>query len=118
MQVIDTTPSVGGYQRVQALQQLVGPDENAPIFSGPALALLAEAEENLLVPSSPTLALLRNPEQRKALFPRGTLRKVVSTTSGDAVAHASLIFHHHCYNPLISAWYDTLRAPMLFAVVG
>ena len=118
MQVIETTPSVGGYQRVLALQRFVRPDQSKPIFGGPALALLAEAEENLLVPSSPTLALLRNPEQRKVLFPRGTLRDVVSSTKGDAVAHASLIFHHHCYNPLISAWYDKLRAPMLFAVVG
>ena len=118
MQVIETTPSVGGYQRVLALQQLVRPEENSPIFSGPALMLLAEDEENLLVPSSPTLALLRNPTQRKALFPRGSLWKVVSSRKDDAVAHASLIFHHHCYNPPISAWYDTLRAPMLFAVVG
>lgn len=118
MHVIDTTPSEGGYQRVLALQELVRPDRSTPIFTGPALALLAEAEENLLVPSSPTLAMLRDPEQRKALFPRSTLRKVVSAAKDDAVAHASLIFHHHCYNPMIAAWYDTLRAPMLFAVVG
>ena len=118
MQVIETTPSDGGYQRVLALQRFLSPETGAPIFTGPALALLAEDEENLLVPSSPTLALLRNPEQRKSLFPRGTLRKVVSARAGDSVAHASLIFHHHCYNPLIGAWYDTLRAPMLFAVVG
>ena len=101
-----------------ALQQLVRPCETAPIFTGPALTLLAEAEENLLVPSSPTLALLRNPEKRKALFPRGSLWKVVSRDPEDAVPHASLIFHQHCYNPLIGAWYDTLRAPRLFAVVG
>ena len=118
MRVIDTTPSAGGYQRVLALQQLVRPCETAPIFTGPALTLLAEAEENLLVPSSPTLALLRNPEKRKALFPRGSLWKVVSRDPEDAVPHASLIFHQHCYNPLIGAWYDTLRAPRLFAVVG
>ena len=56
--------------------------------------------------------------RRSALFPRGSLYQVISRTSSDAVAHASLIFHHHCYNPLIAAWYDKLRTPMLFAVVG
>ena len=118
MHVIESTPCDGGYQRVLALQQLARPDESSPIFTGPALALLAEAEDNLLVPSSPTLSLLRNPEKRRALFPRGSLFKVFSRTPDDAVAHASLIFHHHCYNPLIASWYDRLRSPMLFAVVG
>jgi len=118
MHVIENTPAAGGYQRVVALQQLARPDESSPIFTGPALTLLAEAEENLLVPGSPTLAILRDPTRRKALFPRGSLYQVISRTSSDAVAHASLIFHHQCYNPLIAAWYDKLRTPMLFAVVG
>lgn len=34
-----------------------------------------------------------------------------------ASPHASLIFHHHCYNPPIEAWYDKLQAPLLFAAV-
>jgi len=117
MQVIETTPAVGGYQRVLALKQFVRPDGLRPIFTGPALTLLAEDEENLLVPSSPTLALLRNPDKRHSLFPRGLLWNVTSRTPGDAVAHASLIFHHHCYNPLIKIWYDKLRAPRLIAAV-
>ena len=118
MHVIESTPSDGGYQRVLALQQLGRPDEAAPIFTGPSLTLLAEAEENLLVPSSPTLAFLRDPLKRNSLFPRGSLCQVVSKRQNDAVAHASLIFHHHCYNPLIADWYDGLQAPRLFAVVG
>jgi pimeloyl-ACP methyl ester carboxylesterase len=118
MHVIETTPCEGGYQRVLALQQLSRPDVRAPIFAGPALALLAEAEENLLVPSSPTLALLRNTKASRTLFPRGSVFQVVSRDPSDQVAHASLIFHHHCYNPLISAWYDKLQGPRLFAVVG
>ena len=117
MQVIETTPAIGGYQRVLALRQFARPDGSRPIFTGPALALLAEDEENLLVPSSPTLAMLNHPEQKKSLFPRGELWKVVSRTPGDAVAHASLIFHHHCYNPLIRNWYDSLRVPGLIAAV-
>jgi hypothetical protein len=117
MQVIETTPAAGGYQRVLALKQFACPDGERAIFHGPALTLLAEDEENLLVPSSPTLALLRHPEKKDALFPRGLLRKVASCTPGDAVAHASLIFHHHCYNPLIKVWYDALQAPMLVAAV-
>jgi len=117
MQVIETTPALGGYQRVLALKQFARPDGVRPIFTGPALTLLAEDEENLLVPSSPTLALLRSPDKKHVLFPRGLLWKVISGTPGDSVAHASLIFHHHCYNPLIKIWYDKLQAPVLVAAV-
>ena len=117
MQVIETTPAVGGYQRVLALKQFVRPDGMRPIFTGPVLTLLAEDEENLLVPSSPTLAMLNHPTRNSALFPRGVLRKVISSTPGDAVAHASLIFHQHCYNPLIRTWYDNLQAPWLTMAV-
>ena len=116
MQVIETTPATGGYQRVLALAQFARPDVARPIFTGPALTLLAEDEENLLVPSSPTLAMLNHADSKNALFPRGVLRKVVSRTPGDAVAHASLIFHHHCYNPLIRIWYDNLRPQLIAAV--
>ena len=117
MQVIENTPAAGGYQRVLALKQFARPDGVRPIFSGPALTLLAEDEENLLVPGSPTLAMLRNPDKKKALFPRGLLRRVASGTPGDAVAHASLIFHHHCYNPLIRTWYEKLQAPRLIEAI-
>lgn len=117
MQVIDSTPAAGGYQRVLALKQFVRPDASRPIFTGPALTLLAEDEENLLVPGSPTLSLLRHPQRKRDLFPRGLLCQVASRTPGDAVAHASLIFHHHCYNPLIQGWYDKLLAPHLVAAV-
>jgi len=117
MQVIETTPAAGGYQRVLALKQFDRPDGSRPIFAGPALTLLAEDEENLLVPSSPTLALLNHPVRNSWLFPRGVFWKVSSRTPGDAVAHASLIFHHHCYNPLIRTWYDKLQAPRLIAAV-
>jgi pimeloyl-ACP methyl ester carboxylesterase len=116
MQVIETTPATGGYQRVLALEQFTRPDGARPIFTGPALTLLAEDEENLLVPSSPTLAMLNHPNQKNALFPRGVFRKVISLTPGDAVAHASLIFHHHCYNPIIRVWYDNLRPQLIAAV--
>jgi len=118
MHVIETTPAIGGYQRVLALKNFARPDLNPPIFAGPALLLLAEAEGNLLVPGSPTLTVLNDAKKRKLLFPRGTVRVVTSNSHNDAVAHASLIFHHHCYNPLIASWYDSLRAPTLFAVVG
>jgi hypothetical protein len=52
------------------------------------------------------------------LFPRGKVRSVISPVSGDAVAHASLIFHHHCYNPFIESWYDRLATPLRMAVVS
>ncbi|ABQ26750.1 alpha/beta hydrolase [Geotalea uraniireducens] len=117
MEVIGSTSSSGGYERVLALKQFAQPGGDLPIFTGPALTLLAEQEDNLLVPTSPTLAALRDPAKSRQLFPRGKVRQVISHSPDDAVAHASLIFHHQYYNPLIETWYDKLLAPMLFAVV-
>lgn len=116
MDVVAHTPARGGYERVQALGAFPAPGAET-IFAGPALLLLAEREEDILVPSSPTMAALRDTERRSSLFPRGKVRMVVSGRRGDEVAHASLIFHHHCYNPLIESWYDKLQAPRLFAAV-
>jgi hypothetical protein len=117
MDVVGKTSAIGGYERVLALKDFPSPTADTPVFSGPALALLAEMEESILVSTSPTLAALKNPDIRTALFPRGKVKHVVSPVRDDAVVHASLIFHHHCYNPLIEAWYDKLRQPALFAVV-
>ncbi len=117
MGVISETTTIGGYERVLALKQFTPPAGDRPIFAGPALNLLAEAEDDLLVSTSPALAALRDPKTRETLFPRGTFRKVSSSTGSDTVAHASLIFHHHCYNPLIEAWYGKLLAPRLLAVI-
>jgi hypothetical protein len=117
MDVVAKTPVIGGYQRVLALKDFPLTTIDLPIFAGPALVLLAEMEEEILVPSSPTLTALKNPEGRTALFPRGKIKAVNSRLENDAVAHASLIFHHHCYNPLIEAWFDRLQAPKLFAAV-
>jgi hypothetical protein len=117
MEVVATTPAVGGFERVLALKDFSSPSGDLPIFRGPALVLLAEGEEDILVPASPTLNLLKDPEARTRLFPRGKVKTVSSRTPGDAVAHASLIFHHQYYNPLIEAWYDRMQAPLLFAAV-
>ena len=117
MDVVEKTPVIGGYQRVLALKDFPLPSVDLPIFAGPALVLLAEMEEETLVPSSPTLTALKTIESRTALFPRGQVKTVSSRCNGDAVAHASLIFHHHCYNPIIETWFDRLQAPRLFAAV-
>ncbi|WP_298273343.1 alpha/beta hydrolase [Geobacter sp.] len=117
MEVIRSTPFTGGYQRTLALNDVCF-DETVPIFCGPALVMVAEDEESTLVPSSPTLAALRDSTLRGRLFPRGKVRTVASTTSGDPVAHASLIFHHHCYNPVIEGWYDKLVSAVRLAVVS
>jgi hypothetical protein len=117
MEAVERTPAAGGYERVLALKDFAPPCPERQIFAGPALLLLAEREEDILVPASPTLRALRDQETRTSLFPRGKVKTVFSRTPEDGVAHASLIFHHHCYNPLIEAWYDKLRAPLLFAAV-
>ena len=117
MEAVNKTPAIGGYQRVLAIRDFSPPNGAAPIFTGPTLTLLAEKEEDLLVPASPTLQLLQDPDSRKLLFPRGKVKMVKSPMVGDSVAHASLIFHQHCYNPLIAAWYDQIQAPRLFAAI-
>jgi hypothetical protein len=117
MDVVGKTPVIGGYQRVMALKDFPPPAIDLPIFAGPALVLLAEMEEEIMVHSSPTLAALKDPASRMVLFPRGSVKMVHSRLNNDAVAHASLIFHYHCYNPLIEAWYDRLHSPRLFAAV-
>jgi len=71
----------------------------------------------MLVPGSPTLAALSDRSVAEKLFPNGTIRKVVSNHADDAVAHASLIFHHRFYNPHLESWYDRLKEPKLFSVV-
>lgn len=117
MDVVGKTSAGGGYQRVLALKDFPAPDYETPIFTGQALALLAEMEESILVSTSPTLAALKNPDIRASVLPRGKVKHVISPVKDDAVVHASLIFHHHCYNPLIETWYDKLRQPALFAVI-
>jgi hypothetical protein len=117
MAAVTKTPAIGGYQRVLALKDCAPPDTDRCIFAGPALVLLAEREEDILVTTSPTLNALKDHDRRIGLFPRGKVKTVYASASGDTVAHASLIFHQHCYNPLVESWYDKLLAPRLFAAV-
>ena len=117
MAVIDQTPARGGFERTLAIQEFRQPSPDGPLFSGPVLTLLAEAEESLLVPSSPTLALCREPRHYHRVFPGGRCLTVTSRQADDPVAHASLIFHHQAYNPVIAAWYRRLSAPSLLSAL-
>ena len=117
MAVINRTPARGGFERTLAIQEFRHPSPDAPLYSGPVLTLLAEAEESLLVPTSPTLALCREPQLYHRVFPGGRCLTVTSRHTNDPVAHASLIFHHHAYNPVISAWYRRFSAPSLMAAL-
>ncbi len=115
MAVIDRTPAQGGFERTLAIREFRPPSPETALFSGPVLTLLAEAEDNLLVPTSPTLALCREPRQYHRVFPQGRCLVVTSRYAADPVPHASLIFHHQAYNPLIAAWYKRFSAPTLLA---
>ncbi len=117
MEVIARTSCLGGYERVLALRDFFMPDGSRPLFEGPQLTLLAEAEDDMLVPGSPSLLSLRNPETYSRIFPGGAVRTVISPDAGDAVAHASLIFHHHCYNPLLKGWYEEVSGSGLVRAV-
>ena len=45
------------------------------------------------------------------------MRTVTSPDPGDTVAHASLIFHHHCDNPLLKDWYDDIAGMRMVRAV-
>ena len=112
MDVLARTSALGGYERVKALRDLEFPSGDRSLFSGPVLALLAENEHDILVPSSPTLDLFASPERYGELFPDCRVKKVLSKQAGDGVPHASLIFHHDAYNPLLESWYDKFSLPL------
>lgn len=115
--VLEHTSALGGYQRVLALRDFALPEAGSTVFNGPVLLLKAEHEEGVLAPSSPTLALLNEPEQCRSLFPNCSIRTVLSPDAADPVPHASLIFHQHCFNPLLDAWLSREHRDQLWAVV-
>ena len=117
MDVIEKTTCRGGYERVLALKDFPLPDTSKPLFSGPSLVLLAEAEESMLVPGSPGLKLLQNRENLRSFLPNGAASTVKSAVPGDSVAHASLIFHHNHYNPLLKSWYDIVSGQGMAAAI-
>jgi hypothetical protein len=117
MEVLSMTPAQGGYQRTAVLKDLRPLSTERPLFSGPALALIAEEEESILVPSSPTLAVLNHRQSFGEAFPKGKVLRVASAEKDDPVVHASLIFHQQHYNPLIESWYSRLKRPTPLPVV-
>ena len=115
--VLEHTSNIGGYQRVLALQNFVGSGSGRTIFAGPTLVMLAEDEGSILVPSSPTLQLCSDNAVFRKIFPEGKVCLVSSRDDADPVAHASLIFHQHCYNPWIEQWLQKLHNQPFLAVI-
>jgi pimeloyl-ACP methyl ester carboxylesterase len=115
--VLEHTSNLGGYQRVLALQNFAEPGAGSSIFNGPTLVMLAEDEQSILVPSSPTLRLCSDSSVFRQIFPEGKTCLVSSRDDADPVAHASLIFHQHCYNPHLEQWLNKLHNQPLLAVV-
>jgi len=115
--VLEHTSNLGGYERVLALRNFTEPNPANTIFSGPTLVMLAEDEQSILVPSSPTLKLCANHHCFRQIFPEGKVCLVASCDDNDPVAHASLIFHQHCFNPRMEQWLNKLHNQPLLAVV-
>ncbi|KAB0671184.1 alpha/beta hydrolase [Oryzomonas sagensis] len=113
MDVLAHTSALGGYERVKALRELQFPEFDGSVFAGPVLTLLAENEGDILVPLSPTLELFADSSRYTKLFPNCRVKKVISKNEEDSVPHASMIFHHDAYNPLLESWYSRLSAPLL-----
>ena len=53
----------------------------------------------------------------RGAFPEGKACLIASNNDADPVAHASLIFHQHCYNPRMGLWLQKLHNQPLLAVV-
>jgi hypothetical protein len=115
--VLEHTTNIGGYQRVLALRNFSKIESGRSIFNGPTLVMLAEDEQSILVPSSPTLKLCTDNASFRQIFPEGKICLVSSRDAADPVAHASLIFHQHCYNPRFEQWLNKLHHQPLLAVV-
>jgi len=115
--VLEHTSALGGYQRVLALRDFALPRSAASIFDGPTMLLAAEGEANILVSGSPTLELLEDQQTFRQLFPNGKAKVVCSNDPTDPVPHASLIFHQHCYKPLLEHWLERLHRQPLWAAV-
>jgi len=115
--VLEHTSNLGGYQRVLALRNFTSPSSESSIFNGPTQVMLAEDEQSILAPSSPTLRLCADNTAFRRIFPEGKTCLVSSRDDTDPVAHASLIFHQHCYNPRLEQWLNKLHNQPLLAVV-
>ncbi len=115
--VLEHTSNMGGYQRVLALRNFSRPQPGNTIFSGPTMIMLAEDEQSILVPSSPTLRICEDITGLRQIFPDGRRCLISSSNASDPVAHASLIFHQHCYNPKLEDWLERIHNQPLLAVV-
>jgi hypothetical protein len=78
-----------------------------PLSEAPALILFAEKESSVLTETSPTRQAFES--VLPAFFPRGELR-VVTGEEGNAVQHASLIFHYFQFLPHIAGFYRGLKS--------
>ncbi len=114
--VIENTSAMGGYQRVLALRDFKEPESDSTVYGGQALVIKAEDEKGILVPSSPTLAMLDDSSNLRRFMPRAVMKTAVSKETSDPVPHASLIFHHQCFNPLLEAWLNKIHSELLWAV--
>jgi hypothetical protein len=109
--------AAGASERVQALRTMLPPPAYfspplLPLAAVPTLVLYAENESSVLDPASPTRFALET--AHRAYFPAGQLR-VIASSFGTPVQHASLIFHAFDFLPPISAFYQRLKPSKLTA---
>ena len=107
---------LGAYERVDALRAMppLFPWSIAgqlPLATAPALVLYAEKESAVIAVGSPTRTAFDS--ALKAIFPHGELKVVAGAPGGNAVQHASLIFHYFQFLPPVAAFYRSLKARKL-----
>jgi pimeloyl-ACP methyl ester carboxylesterase len=107
---------LGACERVDALRAMppLSPWDTAgrlPLATAPALVLYAEKESAVIAVGSPTRTAFDSALQ--AIFPHGELKVVSGAPGGNAVQHASLIFHYFQFLPPVAAFYRSLKARKL-----
>lgn len=109
LETVQEITAEGALQRLALLRRscpLAAGEWVRPLSMRPVLAMFAEREDAVLASSAPVRRLLA--ERLLECMPHGAATVVASPDPGDAVQHASLIFHALYYNPPIERFYAAL----------
>lgn len=112
MATIKSIDSQGACDRVGALVGLTSPlsyytADLLPLSEVPTLVLYAEKEDSVVDASSPTRRVFET--AHKVYFSKSEYH-LICNPGGSPVQHASLIFHHANFRPVLGAFFKRLRA--------
>ncbi len=111
LETVQEISTEGARQRLALLRRacpLAAGEWPQPLSARPTLAIFAEQEDAVLSAAAPVRRLLAVEAAPTGALPRAEVAVARSAEPGDAVQHASLIFHAHAYNPAIERFYAAL----------